>query len=311
MREAQPHLSYGVTSPAFSQGDLGDEICPGLVAPGRGFLSQAVPLREKRCLQTSQETHLSLTPVCQRKNDPQRGGDLPKSTRLRGSRKGCSQKGAGCDGRPFEARGPSGQGPRPLGPHSPPAILLASSLPGQSELDTSCEPLSFSFLEASCVASGQTGHTAGRAGGGGVGAGVPLPPPLKAREVCGHTWQPCSPSALHPSASCVPRKPTRLRPGLPLPLTEGQVSPEVPSAAGALGLQRERGGEGEGAWSTATPALCLPHPGDTCRGGAAHCKASGAYRRPHIGKHPGFGVQRLLPLWPQTHTELPPGGPCA
>ena len=79
-----------------------------------------------------------------------------------------------------------------------------------------------------------------------------LPPPLKVQEVCGHTWQPCSPpsSASISSTWGTPRWVSQeahpSRPGLPLTFDRGQVGPEVLLQAGALGLQRERRGEGEG-----------------------------------------------------------------
>lgn len=94
---------------------------------------------------------------------------------------------------------------------------------------------------------------------------VPLPPPLKAQEVCGHTGQPCSPSQLcvrqlHVGKAplCVPGSPPA-QPGLPLTFDRGQVGPEVLLQAGALGLQRERQGEG-GAWSTAYTCPLPPAP---------------------------------------------------
>lgn len=100
------------------------------------------------------------------------------------------------------------------------------------------------------------------------------------------------------------------RPGLPLTFDRGQVSPEVLLQAGALGLQRERGGEGEGLEHSPH----LPSASHTLRTPATEGLPTAKHQGPtgdHTGKHRGSGVQRLLPLWPQIHTELPPGEPCA
>lgn len=70
--------------------------------------------------------------------------------------------------------------------------------------------------------------------------------------MCGHTWQPCSPPSFAPISSTwgrprsVSQEAHPSRPGLPLTFDRGQVGPEVLLQAGALGLQRERQGEGEG-----------------------------------------------------------------
>lgn len=100
----------------------------------------------------------------------------------------------------------------------------------------------------------------------GQGAqGLPLPPPLKAQEVCGHTWQPCSPPSFASISSTwgrprsVSQEAHPSRPGLPLTFDRGQVGPEVLLQAGALGLQRERQGEGEGLEHSPhlPPAFCI------------------------------------------------------
>lgn len=94
------------------------------------------------------------------------------------------------------------------------AILFASSLPGQSGSYTSCRH-SFSFLEASCMAVGQKGHSAARAtmGQGRKGTFVPRPGGMWAStdNPCPLTTDPATPSQfcthqLHRGKSphCVP-----------------------------------------------------------------------------------------------------------
>lgn len=217
------------------------------------------------------------------------------------NRKGCSQRVQSTMGSPLRSEGSPGEGPRPLGPHSPQRFCLLHPCQASRARTPPADTRSASWRPHAWLVGRQAT----------LQAGGTLAPTLKAQEVCGHTGQPCSPSQLcvhqlHAGKAplCAPGSPPA-QPGLPLTFDGGQVGPEVLLQAGALGLQRERQGEG-GAWSTAH--TCPLHPVDTCHGWAVHCKASGAYGD-QIGKHPGFGVRRLLPLWPQTHTELPPWEP--
>lgn len=93
----------------------------------------------------------------------------------------------------------------------------------------------------------------------------------------------------------------------PLPLTEARYvrrsfCRRVPS------VYKERDEEKGGPGAQPTPAPCPCTLWTPATDGLSTAKHQGP-TGDQIGKHSGFGVRRLLPLWPQTHTELPPWEP--
>lgn len=191
-----------------------------------GFLGQALQLREERCLQTPQEMHLSMR-VCQMsKMTPREGRGLAQEHAACKNRKGCSQRVQGTMGSQLRSEGSPGEGPRPLGPHSPQRFCLLHPCQASRARTPPADTRSASWRPHAWLVGRQATLQAGLGAGGGGrrgGAqGVPLPPPLKAQEVCGHIRQPCSPSQLcvcqlHVGKAplCVPGSPL-VQPGLSL-----------------------------------------------------------------------------------------------
>lgn len=91
---------------------------------GGGFLGQAIQLKRGEMPPTPQEMHLSVR-VCQTsKMTPREGRGLAQEHAACKNQKGCSQRVQGTMGSQLRSEGSPGEGPRPLGPHSPQRFCL-------------------------------------------------------------------------------------------------------------------------------------------------------------------------------------------
>lgn len=118
------------------------------------------------------------------KMTPREGRGLAQEHAACKNRKGCSQRVQGTMGSQLRSEGSPGEGPRPLGPHSPQRFCLLHPCQASRARTPPADTRSASWRPHAWLVGRQATLQAGLGGGWRGGAqGVPLPPPLKAQEV--------------------------------------------------------------------------------------------------------------------------------